>query len=364
MLLWQRISAYLRKCPKVHYGEDEAVFDDNDEKVILQKFSDYVQEKNPDIIVSLGDYDDGKLLGYLYDRAGKIGFDLQLGKVYISSSYRKRTYFDQFGFAGLIERARFSFIPLDKAAKYSINRLIDSRNCFELIQKNFVIPSRARGIENYEHIRTVEQIVSGDKGGMVISPQIGLHEDVLALDYDNEYANLIVKHNLSYETVGGEAKKLLPTVVERFLKRRLYFKRLLKEFPKDSQEYLWCEQRVNSLKNILVCLYGSTGSLWNRFGNVITFEEINRLSREVLLKTKDIVQGLGYDLVYADTDSVFIKRTDSALDYNQLIDTLSMQTGLSISVDYHYKFLVLLPLEADEKIEVLNTTLELLLITS
>jgi DNA polymerase elongation subunit (family B) len=48
----------------------------------------------------------------------------------------------------------------------------------------------------------VEQIVSGDKGGMIISPQIGLHEDVLALDYDSEYANLIVNHNLSYETVG------------------------------------------------------------------------------------------------------------------------------------------------------------------
>jgi DNA polymerase elongation subunit (family B) len=115
-----------------------------------------------------------------------------------------------------------------------------------------------------------------------------------------------------------------------------------------------CEQRVNSLKNILVCLYGSTGSLWNRFGNVLAFEEINRLSREVLIKTKDIVQELGYELVYADTDSVFIKRTDSARDYNEVIDTLSKETGLSISIDYHYKFLVLLPLEADEKIEVLK----------
>jgi len=86
----------------------------------------------------------------------------------------------------------------------------------------------------------------------------------------------------------------------------------------------------------------------------IAFEEINRLSREVLIKTKDIVQGLGYELVYADTDSVFIKRTDSARDYNEVIDTLSKETGLSISVDYHYKFLVLLPLEADENIEVLK----------
>jgi DNA polymerase elongation subunit (family B) len=341
---------------KVRYREDEIEFDNSDEHILLQQFSDYIRDKNPDIIVSLGDYDNGKVLRYLLAR----GVDLQLAKICISSSYRKTTYFDQFGFAGLIERARFGFLPLGLAAKYSINRLIDSRNCFELIRQGFVIPSKTHGIDNnHEHIRTVEQIVSGDKGGMIISPQIGLHEDVLALDYDSEYANLIVNHNLSYETVGCKTvnhqnKGLLPTVVERYLKRRTYFKKLLKELPKDSTEYVCCEQRVNSLKNILVCLYGSTGSLWNRFGNVLAFEEINRLSREVLIKTKDIVQRLGYELVYADTDSVFIKRRGSTTDYSKLIETLSKETGLSISVDYHYKFLVLLPLEADERMEVLK----------
>ena len=169
---------------KVRYEQDETIFDNSEEKLILQQFSDYVQEKNPDIIVCMGDYDNGKVIQYLLAR----GVDLQLGRICISSSYRKTTYFDQFGFAGLIERARFGFLLLDMAAKYSINRLIDSRNCFELIQRDYVIPSRVRG-GNHEHIRTVEQIVSGDKGGMIISPQIGLHEDVLALDYDSEYAN-------------------------------------------------------------------------------------------------------------------------------------------------------------------------------
>jgi hypothetical protein len=61
---------------------------------------------------------------------------------------------------------------------------------------------------------------------------------------------------------------------------------LLKKLQKDSTEYVYCEQRVNSLKNILVCLYGSTGSLWNRYGNVLVFEDINRLSREVLTNLK------------------------------------------------------------------------------
>jgi DNA polymerase elongation subunit (family B) len=36
---------------------------------------------------------------------------------------------------------------------------------------------------------------------MIISPQIGLHGNIVVLDYESEYANLIVNHNLSYETV-------------------------------------------------------------------------------------------------------------------------------------------------------------------
>ena len=55
-------------------------------------------------------------------------------------------------------------------------------------------------------------------------------------------------HNVSYETVGlsdegrGKVvhhqpnKGLHPSIVERFLKRRVYFRRLLKELPKDSRE--------------------------------------------------------------------------------------------------------------------------------
>ena len=37
-------------------------------------------------------------------------------------------------------------------------------------------------------------------------------------------------------------------------------------------------------------------------------------------------------------------------DYEQVVDILSKETGLSISIDYNYKFLVLLPFEADENI--------------
>jgi DNA polymerase elongation subunit (family B) len=76
---------------------------------------------------------------------------------------------------------------------------------------------------------------------MIISPQTGLHENVVVLDYDNQYANLIVSHNLSYETVlskvepsnkSNNKEGLLPTIVEKYLKRRLHFENFSKELLK------------------------------------------------------------------------------------------------------------------------------------
>jgi len=41
-------------------------------------------------------------------------------------------------------------------------------------------------------------------------------------------------------------------------------------------------------------------------------------------------------------------------DYEKLGDIISKETGLALSLEYHYKFLVLLPLEADEMLEALK----------
>jgi DNA polymerase elongation subunit (family B) len=375
-----RIRARYEGEPNLQKQSAEILFDCRDEKDALEGFCNYFQSRDPDIIVSLSDHYTDRILDYLFERTQKLGLDLYLGrnkKVAISVSLKHpgpqwtkgrlslnySTLF-QFGLAGLIERCKFSFLTLDLATKYGMNRLIDSRNCFELIQRGFVIPSKNKQA-NHEHVRTLEDLVAKDKGGMIISPQTGLHENVIVLDYDSEYANLIVNHNLSYETIlkKGEnmdkpqsTKGLLPTVVEKFLKRRLHFKEMLKGLPEESKEYQWCQQSIDSLKNILVSLYGTSGSLWNRFGNLLVFEEINKLSREVLLKTKDLVQKLGYEVIYADTDSVFIKdgKAVTTNGYTQVIDSLHRETGLPISIEHNFKFLVLLPLEAIQRIEALK----------
>ena len=366
----------------------EILFDSNCEKDILEDFCNYVQDKDPDILVFGGNHYASTILDYLFARMVKVGLDLSLGREKIMTSQstflkhpgrhwikgrltisdkvanRYSSVLDRFGFVGLIELCRFGFATLDLAAKCGMNRLIDGRNCYELIQRGYVISKRGSS-NNHEHIRTIEELISNDKGGMIISPQTGLHQNVLVLDYDNEYANLIINHNLSYETVilneklrdGERNKGLLPTIVERFLNRRLCLEGLSKGRPEGTREHICCQQRIDTLKSILVCLYGTTGSIWNRYGNVRVFEEINRLSREVLIKTKDIVQKLSYELIYADTDSVFIKNPIGRIStdqYEKLVSILSRDTGLPISLEHDFEFLVLLPLEASEKIETLK----------
>jgi DNA polymerase elongation subunit (family B) len=219
---------------------------------------------------------ESKIFHYLLTRIKKFGLNLQFGrevsandlnlKRRVSSWIKGRICLESsdgggrinvtqqpalvsFGLAGLIERSRFGFLPLGIAARYSINRLIDSRNCYELIQRGFVISKKnyASNNNSHERIRTLEELVSRDKGGMIIYPQIGLHENVVSLEYDSEYANLIVNHKLSYETINLKQEKgvvvtqqsndikkgLLPTAVEKFLKRRLYFETLKRAFKRE-----------------------------------------------------------------------------------------------------------------------------------
>jgi DNA polymerase-2 len=339
------------------YQEEAEVMFEGNEETILQDFSKYVVANDPDILISAKQYRSTSVIEYLFARVKDLRIDIKLGRCgkNMENRIEGRIYLEgesADSLVGLIEKARFACLPLGLAAHYRISRLIDSRSCYELLNRGFVISRSDK--RQQESIRTVEEIFAKDRGGMIFSPRVGLHENVAVLDYENEYANLIITHNLSYERT-SESKGLLPTVVETVMNRRTKFKNLQRSYVVDSMEWLWCEQRIGALKNILVSLYGTTGSIWNRFANVDTFEEINRLSREILIKSKDIMQGLGYELLYADTDSVFLKKSGATFDdFVSVKDILTRETGLPITLETCYKFLVLLPLEADEKLEALK----------
>jgi DNA polymerase elongation subunit (family B) len=256
------------------------------------------------------------------------------------------------GVAGLVERTRFSFLPIGLTSRWLSNRSIDSRNCYELIRRGYAIPKEGY----FEVARDLEQVMLRDRGGISLTPiSETLHHNVAAIDFDSQYPNIILRSGLSYERPMGEGEVsaeggvgLIPLVMGPWLKRRMELKRVKKSLPKGSEERLFCEQRVDALKLMLVTQYGISGCCWNRFGNVVTFEEINRKSREAMMTAKSLIESRGYEVVYADVDSCFIKRNDATReDYEELAAEVSRITGLPMSLDKHFKFIAFPKLKGD-----------------
>jgi len=341
----------------VRYGSEAHVLQGR-EQAVLEQFTSLVKTYDPDFLVCP---EAEKTVTYLFDRVKCLKQDLPLGREHATFENATKSlrrwlrgrvvldygYVEDYGIAGLVERSRFSVLPPAIAARWTANRIIDSRNCYELLKRGHVIPKNTGG---YAYIRTVEEVVNRDRGGLILAPEMGVvHENVAELDFESEYPHLIVHDGLSYETVTPQGLSprddaLLPHVTQQILDRRLWFKRRRRRYDGDSPEWRWCEQRQLALKMILVCLYGTSGCCWNRFGNVLCFEEINRRSRETLVKTKNFVQQRGFDVVYADTDSLFVKKKDAAQEeYEALSRAIRRHTGLPIALDHHYKFFLLLP---------------------
>jgi DNA polymerase elongation subunit (family B) len=88
----------------------------------------------------------------------------------------------------LIEKSRFSYLTLKLASEYEMLRLID--NCITFV-------------------------VGLDKAGMIISHEIGLHENVAVLDFNDEYANIITRRFI--DNLPSDEDKVVLTLVQQFL---------------------------------------------------------------------------------------------------------------------------------------------------
>jgi len=331
---------------------------EGDEEYVLSELEKLLSRYDPDVVLIGMDVDDfyniiyTKVLHYRkFYRLGRkrVRLDNLRNPIFMSNGRLFFNYqtIEEIGLAGLQERCLFSMLPPRIAYRWTAGRLVDSRQCY-LLYKDYAIP-RSENVNL--NLRTAWDIFLYDKGGMLQSPLVGLHENVAVLDFESMFPNIIVRYNVSYETVSLDKVKkkprgLLVKIVEPFLKRRLFFKHLKHRVEEPYRT--WANQRQNELKLLLVSSYGYSGNNFNRFGNSLTFEWINRISREVMAKVYDIARKEGYSIVYSDTDSIFVKKKDASLeDFKRLANKIEKSTKLPIKVDRVYRFLVLLPMKTD-----------------
>eukprot|EP00933_Yihiella_yeosuensis_P044542 TRINITY_DN39787_c0_g1_i1.p1 TRINITY_DN39787_c0_g1~~TRINITY_DN39787_c0_g1_i1.p1 ORF type:complete len:1468 (-),score=429.23 TRINITY_DN39787_c0_g1_i1:137-4402(-) len=196
-------------------------------------------------------------------------------------------------------------------------------------------------------------------GGLVLEPKAGLYDDfVMMLDFNSLYPSIIQEHNVCFTTVERldeievsklsteaellastklpdgtqESEGILPQVLRRLVESRRTVKSAIKS-ERDPKKLQMLDIRQKAIKLTANSMYGCLGFQNSRFYAKPLAAMITAKGREALQTTITVVQQeLQLDVVYGDTDSVFVNTRTS--DYDQ-----AMQAAEQIkrSVNKRYK---------------------------
>ncbi|MCW4011651.1 MAG: hypothetical protein NWF07_01525 [Candidatus Bathyarchaeota archaeon] len=321
----------------------------------LKDFMDYLTTYDPDLIACLEA--DLKTLFKLQSKHGypclgnyqHKSFHLTEGRVYINLLNYRRT-----SLAGTVERIQYTREAPRIGSEWAAGRAIESRQCYEARRLGYLLPRRGF----YQPVMSLKELLKErDHGGLIFAPSVGLHENVAALDFESMFPHLILKDNISYENIRGERETegFLIDFTRDTLRRRLYFKHLRKDLEDDPQMWFWCETRQQALKEILFCTYGYSGCWANKFGNMDTFMEINKVARLNLVEAMNIARAEGYQTLYGNSDSLFLQKPGATReDFNLLAEQIKAKLDLPITVENHFRYLVLLPQKSGEDFGAIN----------
>jgi len=233
-----------------------------------------------------------------------------------------------------------------------LNTFIHFKTAFD---SDIIIPDKKRIGEN---VKTFREFLKMDNAGMIYYPKPGLYNNVAKCDFASMYPNIIVRHNISPETVFcrccGETCKKRRGLVSRGLKavldRRLELKRKMKQ--SSGLERKIYDTRQRALKALLVCCFGYLGYNAFIFSRVECKELVNKISREIVAKTKEIAEKNRLEVLYEYVDCVFVK--GSMDDVKTFCRECSEEFGIELDLDEYFRWVVFCPSKRNKYDSIVN----------
>lgn len=268
---------------------------------------------------------------------------------------RNAMSFGEYGLEGAMEQALVTGLGVQEMARKSPGAGITAMQMLTALQSDVLVPMHKSQAED---TKTLVELIRADRGGMIYQPLIGLHHNVAQIDFSSMYPAIMVKHNISPETVGKEnaPEGLIPRTLLPLLEKRLLLKNILLDLnPNDCRVDL-LKKRAAALKWLLVVCFGYLGYKNARFGKIESYEAVTAMSRELMLQAKEVAEDMGFTVLHMYIDSLFVQKS-GALQINHftpLLEKIAEQTGLSITLDGIYKWLVFPPSKRDSRVPVPN----------
>ena len=163
----------------------------------------------------------------------------------------------------------------------------------------------------------LEQLESSNisPGGYVLESEPGIHRNVIVLDFKSLYPSIIrtfhvdplalvegLKENDAIPGFEGgqfsRTRTILPGLIEKLWAARDKAKA-------DGNRVL-----SQAIKIIMNSFYGVLGTLGCRFFDTRLVSSITRRGHDIILQSKQFIEGAGFQVIYGDTDSVFVLMGD------------------------------------------------------
>ncbi|MEM3089504.1 MAG: DNA-directed DNA polymerase I [Candidatus Nitrosotenuis sp.] len=260
----------------------------------------------------------------------------------------------------LVVISRIARMPVDDIARMGVSQWIRSLLYYEHRQRNAMIPrreeldSKSQGVMNDAVIKDKKY-----RGGLVVEPTEGIHFNVTVMDFASLYPSIIKVRNLSYETVRcthDECKNntipdtnhwvctkyngLTSMLIGSLRDLRVnYYKSLAKRAKTQEQkeQYTVVSQ---ALKVILNASYGVMGAEIFPLYFLPAAEATTAVGRHIIMETIKKCQANKIDVLYGDTDSLFVKNPTTE-QIQRVIEDTRMEQGVDLEIDKEYRYVVL-----------------------
>ncbi|HET7345398.1 MAG TPA: DNA-directed DNA polymerase I, partial [Nitrososphaeraceae archaeon] len=258
--------------------------------------------------------------------------------------------------------ARIGRLSVDDIARFGVNQWIRGMLYYEHRQRNLLIPRRdelqAKGTASTTAIIKEKKY----RGGLVVEPTLGIHFNVVVVDFASLYPSIIKVHNLSYETVNcphqsckKDLGQQIPGTTHWICKERRgltslligslrdlrvnYYKYLAKDKTITSEERQLYNVVSQAIKVILNASYGVMGAEIFPLYCLPVADATAAIGRTTITKTIERCKEIGMDVIYGDTDSLFLKNPSEArLD---LISSWARSNlGVDLEIDKQYRYVV------------------------
>lgn len=193
-------------------------------------------------------------------------------------------------------------------------------------------------------------------GAIVLEPKPGVHENIAVLDFKAMYPNIMITQNVSPDTYLSPTEpdppggvNVAPEVNHRFrVEPPGFYKRVLSHLinvrdeikPKleklspKSADYRVLDARQKAVKVITNASYGYTGWIGARWYVKPVAEATAAWGRQTILNAIELSKKNGLEVVYCDTDSIFVKNDSEKI--KKISEEISRKFGLEIKPDKIY----------------------------